>query len=75
MGFLNLIKKIYFRDITEVEQRADKVIVTVGGKKYGIIKWRIEKSSCEDQVELFISSDGKWLIPSDSVLHGQKVDW
>ena len=75
MGFLSLIKKIHFGDITEVDQRSDKVIVTVSGKKYGIIKWRLEKSSCEDGVELYISSDGKWLIPSDSVREGQKVDW
>lgn len=75
MGFKSLIKTITFGDITAVDQRADKSIVTVDDKKYGIIKWRLDKSSCDDDVELYVSSDGKWLIPSDSVREGQKVDW
>ena len=75
MGFKSLIKTITFGDVTAIEQRSDKSIVTINGdKRYAISAKRLAVSTCDDDVELFISKDGKWLIPADSVLDTE-VDW
>ena len=73
--FDSLIKKITFKDLKDPEMRSTLCIVTVDDKRYGIAKWRLDKSSRKDDIELFISRDGKWLIPSDTVSEGAEVDW
>ena len=64
--------KITFGDITNMEWKQNDTIlkVWIGDKKYLISKTRLDKSSCDDDVELYRStsaeSNGKWLIPADA---------
>lgn len=69
-------KEITFSDITEVvEKRSDKIIVKVNGEKYAISMTRLNNSKKEDNTVLYVSRDGAWLIPADSVAEQQKPDW
>lgn len=67
--------KPLFKDLKMVEKRSNLIIVEWNDKKYGISLKRIEKSSCSDDTELYISEDDKWLIPSDTTTTGGVADW
>lgn len=67
--------KPLFKDLELVEKRSSLIVVEWNTKKYGISLKRIEKSSCSDDTELYISEDGKWLIPSDTTTTGGVADW
>ena len=64
-----------FANIELVEIRKSTTLVKFNGKTYGISHKRLQQSTCDDAVELFISQDDKWLIPSDTTSAGIEVDW
>lgn len=79
---MNLLKaaitadeKLTFASVTKVRERRSKTtIVEIGAKAYGISNRRIAASKLDDDTELYVSSDGKWLIPADTV-DSIEADW
>ncbi len=64
-----------FSQLKLIEKRSTCVVVELNGKNYGISMKRISLSDCEDNTELYISKDGKWLIPADTVVGSTTPDW
>jgi len=58
-----------------VEERSTIYLVSVNGNTYGISKRRVEESTCTEDTELFVSRDGKWLIPADTTREAISPDW
>ena len=58
-----------------VEERSSIYLVSANGKTYGISKRRVAESDCTEDTELFISRDGKWLIPADTTREAIQPDW
>lgn len=65
---------ITFKDLKVIQKRANLVIVEHNAVKYGISMTRLNKSSKDDDQELVISEDGKWLIPTDT-FKSALADW
>jgi len=62
-------------DLETIEERSTLFVVSYNNKHYGVSKRRIEESACNPDTELFISRDGKWLIPSDTTREAIQPDW
>ena len=58
-----------------VEERSTIYLVSFNGNTYGISKRRVEESACTEDTELFVSRDGKWLIPADTTREAISPDW
>ena len=58
-----------------VEERSTIYLVSYNGNTYGVSKRRVEESACTEDTELYISRDGKWLIPADTTREAISPDW
>jgi hypothetical protein len=51
------------------------VVVDFEQAHYAISESRLKASSCDESQELYISKDGKWLIPADTVSESGGATW